>query len=1508
MCGFCMAAGLADPCAGKHATLDGDIGATSGEPGVSAFVIPDNISTTETITVGGTRDETLEFVGDKDWFRIDLTAGEAIQIDLFGLDHDAGNGLGELVDPYVRIRDSNGNFLAENDDIILGLQRDSRLVFQASETDTYFIEVDSYLSAFTGDYRLQVTATTPPPPASPVDSVETSFTLNTNDPVRVYFAQAGDTYTYDGTTYTATGINTYEQDQLWSIFEGVEEIIDVDFEITTNRNAADLEWATDTLPSVSGGTLLGFFFFPSSNGNGGFGILNNNSSGFPLWNSTPGGTLDTGGFMYGVAVHELGHGLGLAHPHDGGGGSDVMQGVSSSSSRGNFGLNQAPFTAMSYNEGWNDNPAGFASSVASTGHGATFGAIDIAALQNMYGANTTHASGDDVYTLFDTQSTGSGAGYYATWDTGGIDEFRYTGVRAATIDLREATLLYENGGGGFMSYVDGIIAGRTIANGVVIENATSGSGADTLIGNDAANLLIGNAGDDSLTGGGGIDTFGFSFGDGFDTIADFELGTDLIDFLGLGIGFGDLSITDVGGNARVTYDFTTSGQITLTGVAAASLSASDFLLDPSGPQPIIGTAGNDDLTGTADDDVMQGLAGNDTLAPGAGNDSVDAGAGDDTIIYTSGADIIDGGADSDWLDLSGIAGPVTFDLDGSSLGITLSNVENLILSDAGNAGSGDALGNTIVGGAGNDTLTGRGGDDSLDGAGGNDTLDGGAGNDSIDAGAGDDTVIYTEGDDSIDGGTDTDLLDLTGAAAITSVTLRGGAFVTGGQIGADGIENVTVSDAGVEILDSSADNSIAGGTGNDTISLSAGNDSVDGGGGYDIVRVGDGLAGVGFVVDLVAGMATGSNGIVDSFSNVEQVIGGEGDNTFLGTSGNDTVTGNSGNDDFILNDGDDVATTQGDGNTLDGGTGNDTLDGGGTLLGGAGDDSLAGLNGDDTIEGGADADTIDGRAGTDLIIGGTGNDTLRGGTDADTFRFANGDGIDTISDFELGVDQIDLLGLGLSYNELLIIDVIEGALVQYDFTTNAQIIFTGLIADQLTSGNFLLDNSAPPIPAIQITGTALADALAGTSAAEEISGLAGADIVNGRGGGDRLLGGSGDDQHYIYSAADEVIEFAGEGYDRTYGTISFALADNVEAGATRGDGNIDVAGNELDNWITGNDDQNVLRGGAGRDRLISYGGDDTLHGGAGGDILQGGTGADLFRFDVGTGTDYILDYEVGIDLIDVSAIGISYADMTIVDTGGRATVIWDDPGGVGTRGIVIVEGATAADLDLSAFITSFGNVQPAIIGTSGDDILFGSQIADEIQGLGGNDRLDGAQGADTLIGGEGDDRYDVDDLADLVVELAGEGRDIVYTEVDLTLSENVEDARATGSGDIDMTGNDEDNLLNGNDGSNVLRGQSGNDNLLGKGGSDTIDGGTGNDFLRGGDGSDSFAFALGDGADQILDFEHGLDVIDFSATGLSFGDISINDLGSVDQITYGSDSIIVYRATPGLFEETDFVF
>lgn len=652
MCGFCTAAELEKQCD------DDGLGTVQANWDEIANTIPGDTSTLETITVGGFREETLEVAGDEDWFRITLEAGDAIQIDLVGVDHDAGNGLGDLEDPLLRLYDGNGNFLGQNDDRSF-FSTDSRLTFTADVSGDYYIAADSYNGLYAGDYRIDVIEVVPEPPVLPLEAIEGATSLNDEDPILVYFAEAGDSYTYAGDEYIATGTNAYEQDQLWSIFTGVEEFTALDFEITTNQNAADLEWATATLPSTSGGTLLGFFNFPDGAGDGGFGVLNDNDSAFPNWNDTPGGTLDVGGFMYGVAIHELGHGLGMGHPHDTGNGTDVMEGVAGSGDRGDYNLNSAAYTAMSYNEG--SVIAGVASSTASTGHGATYGALDMAALQNMYGANNTFASGDDTYTLQDSNTTGSGTGYYATWDTGGTDEIVYTGTKDATIDLREATLQNDEGGGGYLSYVDGVIGGRTIANGVDIENASTGEGADTIMGNESDNILDSGRGWDTISGEGGNDKlFGDAGSDnleggyGRDTL-DGGSGSDTLDGGGgndrLRGGSGSDVMDGGGGNDFVDYR-SSNAAVTVdieTNIVSGGYANGDVI---SNFERISGSKFGDDLTGSSKANRLLGKDGNDTLN-GAGNDDLlKGGAGDDTFLFMTGDgnDDIQGGADNDVYD------------------------------------------------------------------------------------------------------------------------------------------------------------------------------------------------------------------------------------------------------------------------------------------------------------------------------------------------------------------------------------------------------------------------------------------------------------------------------------------------------------------------------------------------------------------------------------------------------------------------------------------------------------------------------------------------------------------------------------------------------------------------------------------------------------------------------------------------------------------------------------------
>jgi Ca2+-binding RTX toxin-like protein len=86
------------------------------------------------------------------------------------------------------------------------------------------------------------------------------------------------------------------------------------------------------------------------------------------------------------------------------------------------------------------------------------------------------------------------------------------------------------------------------------------------------------------------------------------------------------------------------------------------------------------------------------------------------------------------------------------------------------------------------------------------------------------------------------------------------------------------------------------------------------------------------------------------------------------------------------------------------------------IFGGAGVDALIGGSGDDTIWGEAGSDVIIGGLGDDRIIGGQGADNLTGRFGSDTFVFNSGEETgftaDFITDFEIGIDALELNGFG----------------------------------------------------------------------------------------------------------------------------------------------------------------------------------------------------------------------------------------------------------------------------------------------------------------------------------------------------------------------------------------------------------------------------------------------------------------------------------------------------------------
>ena len=89
---------------------------------------------------------------------------------------------------------------------------------------------------------------------------------------------------------------------------------------------------------------------------------------------------------------------------------------------------------------------------------------------------------------------------------------------------------------------------------------------------------------------------------------------------------------------------------------------------------------------------------------------------------------------------------------------------------------------------------------------------------------------------------------------------------------------------------------------------------------------------------------------------------------------------------------------------------------GGTMTGGNGGEKITGGGQDDLIWGMGGNDTLSGGAGDDVLSGGAGRDVLSGGAGADVFIFDADRNQDTVTDFELGVDRLDLSRWGRLYD------------------------------------------------------------------------------------------------------------------------------------------------------------------------------------------------------------------------------------------------------------------------------------------------------------------------------------------------------------------------------------------------------------------------------------------------------------------------------------------------------------
>ncbi len=196
-------------------------------------------------------------------------------------------------------------------------------------------------------------------------------------------------------------------------------------------------------------------------------------------------------------VHELGHTLGLWHPLQ----YQGPDGVFNETREGyrvaiDPTLENKLHTAMSYYA-----PAG----ATDYQWVRTFMPLDILALQELYGKDTTTTAGNNVY-----QFDAINPGVRTLWDAGGFDTLDLSNMSAAVnVDLRVGGVsdigvvsITSDWAKGFRSAAKGNVV---IGPDTVVEAVTGSAFDDAILGNDADNFVAGLAGNDVLSGGAGAD-------------------------------------------------------------------------------------------------------------------------------------------------------------------------------------------------------------------------------------------------------------------------------------------------------------------------------------------------------------------------------------------------------------------------------------------------------------------------------------------------------------------------------------------------------------------------------------------------------------------------------------------------------------------------------------------------------------------------------------------------------------------------------------------------------------------------------------------------------------------------------------------------------------------------------------------------------------------------------------------------------------------------------------------
>ena len=672
-------------------------------------------ATTVDLAVGGGVNSLIDASGDRDWFRINLVAGQTYVFRTGSTLPLAGTSPAGRVDTVLTLRDAAGNQLATNDDA--GEYDYSSIRFTATTSGTYYLDVSGFGTA-TGQYNLTAFTTDP-------------LTLFTNDQIanqltngywggvsRRWNVTAGGEITYNLANLTAAGqALAVEAYALWSDVTGIT--------FRRDDSAGSIVHDDNQQGAFAQSTINFAGFITGSTVNVG-----------TEWLTTYGTNLNSYSFQ--TYVHEIGHAIGLGHGGNYNGAADYASDA--------LYLNDSwATTVMSY---FDQNENTYFGSQGFTRQFAVSPMIaDGVAMIALYGTAMTTRTGDTVYGFNNTSGreiynavTNPNVSY-TIFDHGGTDTLDYSGfTQTQRINLNAEAF----------SDVGGRIGNVVIARGTVIENVVGGSGNDTIIGNGVANRIdLQQGGTDTVNAGGGDDTI--VMGSTLTAADTIDGGSGSNDQVGIsgnyagGLTLGATTLTNVevlallpgAGNsyAITSNDATVAAGVEMTIFAGNLGAGQNFTFDGSAE-----TNGNFRTFGGLGTDIITGGAGNDGFYFGPDKwqvgDSVTGGGGANDQLALDGNYTTTIGANADVEVLVLLPGPVatpgTFNItlsDAWAPGASARTVfaRNTTTGVTINGAAESSANLTIFGGFGSDTLRTGGGNDIIFGLEGNDSIFGGAG-------------------------------------------------------------------------------------------------------------------------------------------------------------------------------------------------------------------------------------------------------------------------------------------------------------------------------------------------------------------------------------------------------------------------------------------------------------------------------------------------------------------------------------------------------------------------------------------------------------------------------------------------------------------------------------------------------------------------------------------------------------------------------------------------------------